>query len=53
MNKIPLEREQEFKRDVKKGITHQELSEKYQLGTSSFYRELKSMYGVERLTDIR
>ncbi|MFX1258576.1 MAG: GIY-YIG nuclease family protein [Promethearchaeota archaeon] len=53
MNKIALEREQEFKKDVKNGITQQELSEKYQLGTSSFYRELKRICGVERLTDIR
>lgn len=53
MNKIPSEREQEFKSDIRTGLTQQKLFNKYGLGTYSFYRELKRLCGIERLTDIR
>lgn len=51
--RISLEREQEFKDDIKKGLKERELLQKYGLGTSVFYRELERILGVKKLTEIR
>lgn len=53
MKKIPQEREQEFRNDVIVGLTRRELCNKYNLGTSAFYRELERIIGVKGLSDIR
>lgn len=51
--RIALERVQEFKDDIKEGLKERELLQKYGLGTSAFYRELKRLLGAKSLTEIR
>ncbi|MFX0073081.1 MAG: GIY-YIG nuclease family protein, partial [Candidatus Hermodarchaeota archaeon] len=51
--KIPLEREQEFKIDVKCGLKRRELCKKYEIGTTVFYKELQRLCGVNGLKDLR
>jgi len=53
MKNVPLERENEFRNDVRTGLTLSELCKKYGLGSTSFYRELKRLCGIENLTEIR
>ena len=46
---VPLEKEQEFKADVRGGLTRRELCEKYRFGTKVLYRELERLFNTKIL----
>ncbi|TFF95825.1 MAG: GIY-YIG nuclease family protein [Promethearchaeota archaeon] len=50
---IPPEREEEFKIDVRIGLSKRDLFEKYDLSTKPFYRELERLFGTRSLKEAR
>ncbi|MFW9973591.1 MAG: GIY-YIG nuclease family protein [Candidatus Odinarchaeota archaeon] len=51
--KIHSKLEQEFINDVRKGLRRRELCNKYEIGTTVFYRELERICGSKYLTKVR
>lgn len=50
---IPDERIQDFKRDVRNGMSRRDLGDKYGFGTKSFYRNLENIFGTRSLVEAR